>query len=186
MSSFNSALNSTCTLFSLEMYKYIKKDVSEAQVIRSGKLFGIIIALFAMIIAPLLADTGSIFGYLQKMNGMYFIPILSVIVLSLLYKKMSPRAAKVGLVAGFLIIAIGYFVPPFTSYVEAMHEFHFLGAVFVTLIILMLIISARDKNTPAWEQRDVKAIDLTPWKYRYHVSIALAICVVLIYIIFAF
>ena len=136
MSSFNSALNSTCTLFSLEIYKYVKKDASEAQVIRSGKSFGIIVTLFAMIIAPLLANTGSIFSYLQKMNGMYFIPIFSVIILSLLYKKMNPLAAKIGLVTGFLIIAIGYFVPPFTAYVEAMHEFHFVGAVFVTLILL--------------------------------------------------
>ncbi len=69
LSSFNSALNSSCTLFSLGMYKNaIHKSASEQQVVRSGKIFGWIVAVVAMSLAPLLAKTVSIFGYLQKLN----------------------------------------------------------------------------------------------------------------------
>ncbi|MGY8671443.1 MAG: solute:sodium symporter family transporter, partial [Verrucomicrobiia bacterium] len=72
LSSFNSALNSSCTLFSLGLYKTVfNPEADEAAVVRSGKIFGWIVAVAAMIIAPLLAQTTSIFGYLQKMNGMY-------------------------------------------------------------------------------------------------------------------
>nr|VFK78861.1 MAG: Sodium:solute symporter family protein [Candidatus Kentron sp. SD] len=40
-SSFNSALNSTCTLFSLGVYKpFFNKGADDAAVIRSGKVFG--------------------------------------------------------------------------------------------------------------------------------------------------
>jgi SSS family solute:Na+ symporter len=49
-----------------------------------------------------------------------------------------PLAAKVGLVAGFAAIALGYFV--FPGAVAAMHEFHFLGAVFAALVVIVLAI----------------------------------------------
>jgi SSS family solute:Na+ symporter len=72
LSSFNSALNSSCTLFSLGIYKgMLNKEASEKEVVRSGKIFGLVVAIASMTIAPFLAQTESIFGYLQKMNGIY-------------------------------------------------------------------------------------------------------------------
>jgi solute:Na+ symporter, SSS family len=112
LSSFNSALNSTCTLFGLGLYQnVIKKDATEHQVVKSGKIFGWVIAGAAMCVAPLLANTTSIFAYLQKMNGLYFIPIFAVVLIGMLSKRVPPVAAKVALIVGFLVIAIGYFVP---------------------------------------------------------------------------
>ena len=44
LSSFNSALNSSVTLFGLDFYKeYINKDANERQVVRAGKSFGILL-----------------------------------------------------------------------------------------------------------------------------------------------
>ena len=112
LSSFNSALNSTCTLFSLGLYKsVINTDATEHQVVKSGKIFGWLIAGAAMCVAPLLANVGSIFGYLQKMNGLYFIPIFSVVLVGMLSKRVPPLAAKLALIVGFVVIACGYFVP---------------------------------------------------------------------------
>jgi SSS family solute:Na+ symporter len=186
LSSFNSALNSTTTLFSLGLYKaVIKKDATEAQVVRSGKVFGWVMAGAAMGVAPLLADVGSIFGYLQKMNGMYFIPIFAVVVVGMLSRRVPPIAAKIGLVSGFVIIAIGYFVSPFDVIVGSLHEFHFLGITFAYLVILMLVIGEIKPLEEEWDQVDVKAVDMTPWKHRRITSIALLIAVALIYMSFA-
>lgn len=186
LSSFNSALNSTCTLFSLGLYKtVINKEATDEQVVRSGKIFGWIMAAAAMTVAPFLANTGSIFGYLQKMNGIYFIPIFAVVVVGMLSKRVPPLAAKIGLVAGFAIIAIGYFVPPFDKIVSNMHEFHFLGIVFSYLVILMLIIGEIKPRTSEFVQEDVKAVDMTPWKHSKLVGGILILIVLLIYICFA-
>src|SRR5690606_11983232 len=55
LSSFNSVLNSSATLFSLSVYKgLLFPDASEKQVIQSGKVFGWMIAILAMSTAPLL------------------------------------------------------------------------------------------------------------------------------------
>ena len=182
LSSFNSALNSTCTLFSLGLYKNIlKKDATEHQVVKSGKIFGWVIAVSAMLIAPLLANTGSIFSYLQKMNGIYFIPILAVVVIGMLTKRVPAIAARIALLAGFIMIGIGYFISPFDKMVEKMHEFHFLGAVFAVLVLAMLIIGKIMPRKEDFVQEDVKAVDINPWKYAKITGAILVIIVILIY-----
>lgn len=186
LSSFNSALNSTCTLFSLGLYRnVINKQATEAQVVRSGKIFGWTIAIIAMCVAPLLAKTDSIFSYLQKMNGMYFIPIFAVVIVGMLSKRVPPLAAKLALLAGFITIAVGYFVPPFDSIVASMHEFHFLGVVFCYLVLLMLVIGELRPMEKEWVQQDVKAVDMTPWPKAGWVAIVLLVAVLGIYALFA-
>ncbi len=186
LSSFNSALNSSCTLFSLGLYKAVlRPDASEQQVVRSGKVFGWIIAVLAMALAPLLANTSSIFGYLQKMNGMYFIPIFAVVLVGMLSKRVPAVAAKIALVSGFAIIAIGYFVPPFDTVVASMHEFQFLGVVFAWLIILMLVIGELKPRKTEFVQEDVGAVDMTPWRFARPAGLALIVIVFAIYTTFA-
>jgi SSS family solute:Na+ symporter len=186
LSSFNSALNSACTLFSLGLYKRVlNTDATETQVVRSGKVFGWIVAVTAMCIAPLLANTTSIFAYLQKMNGMYFIPIFAVVLVGMLSKRVPPRAAKQALIAGFVIIAVGYFVPPFDQIVASLHEFHFLGIVFAYLVIYMLVMGEVSPLEQEFVQEDVGAVDMTPWKHARLVGGILVSIVLLIYVIFA-
>ena len=56
LSSFNSALNSSITLFGIDIYKsYLNKNASERETVWAGKRFGIVLAFFAMIVAPLIA-----------------------------------------------------------------------------------------------------------------------------------
>lgn len=186
LSSFNSALNSTATLFSLGVYKQmIRPNADDREVIRSGKYFGILIAVAAMTVAPLLAGQDSIFGYLQKMNGLYFIPIFSVMLVGLLSKRVPAVAANVALIAGFVLIALGYFVSPFDKWVEAVHEFHFLGIVFVTLILTMLLISKLNPRESDYVQQDTGEVDLTPWKWAKPMGIILALIVLAFYLAFA-
>ena len=186
LSSFNSALNSSCTLFSLGLYKNVfQQDASEAAVVRSGKIFGWIVAVVAMCLAPLLANTTSIFGYLQKMNGIYFIPIFAVVLMGMLTKRVPARAAKVALIKGFTLIAIGYFVSPFDKIVASLHEFHFLGLVFIWLLIVMLVIGKFTPRETEFEQEDVGAVDLTPWQFAKPAGIILVVIVFTIYATFA-
>ncbi len=186
LSSFNSALNSSCTLFSLGLYKKVfRKDASEKEVVRSGKIFGWIVAVVAMSIAPLLAGQDSIFGYLQKMNGMYFIPIFAVVLVGMLSKRAPPLAAKIGLVTGFVVISVGYFVSPFDKIVASMHEFQFLAIVFGWLLLIMLVIAEVKPRDTEWVQQDAGAVDLTPWRWAKLSGFLLLVVVSLIYVLFA-
>jgi SSS family solute:Na+ symporter len=186
LSSFNSALNSACTLFSLGLYKSVlHPGAEEEQVVRSGKVFGWIVAISAMCIAPLLANTTSIFSYLQKMNGLYFIPIFSVVLVGMLSRRVPPKAAKIALITGFSVIAVGYFVPPFDMIVESMHEFHFLGIVFAYLVVTMLVIGELAPLDEEFVQQDAKAVDMTPWRHAKKSGVVLLATVLAIYAVFA-
>lgn len=197
LSSFNSVLNSTTTIYSYGIYKtFLRRDATDHQLVRSGRLTGWIIAGLAMLIAPWLAQTTSIFAYIQKMNGLYFIPIFAVVLMGMVSRRTPAVAANVALIVGLAAIACGYFVPlgmrvtdgvTSKTYLapDYLHEFHFLGLVFVILIALMAAIRLISPLPDRWMQRDSGDVDLTPWRWVRWCGAGMCAVVVLIYLTFA-
>ena len=187
LSSFNSALNSTATLFSLGVYKQlIHKTATEQQVIRSGKVVGWAIAIASMCIAPLLEGQESIFKYLQKMNGIYFMPILAVVVVGMVTRHVPALGAKLALIVGPAVITLGYFEPHLAQALdESINGFHFLGIVFAGLIVMMLLIGSVKPRKVIEEEKLEPVIDMTPWKFAKPVGLLLVLFIVAIYAFFA-
>lgn len=186
LSSFNSALNSTATLFSLGVYRdMFHPGADERQVIRSGKVCGWVVAVAAMVTAPLLAGQTSIFAYLQKMNGLYFIPIFAVVLVGMLTRRVPAVAANAALIAGFVAIAVGYFYPAAARRVDEMHEFHFLGAVFVALVVLMLAIGRAAPRAEPWKHVYSGDVELVPWKLARPIAFGLVAFVLAVYVFLA-
>jgi SSS family solute:Na+ symporter len=185
LSSFNSALNSACTLFSLGMYKPRNPDASEADIVRSGRIFGLGITILAVIIAPILDSQGTIFNHLQKMNAIYFIPILAVVLVGMTTGRVPAKAAKITLIGGVVFIALGYWVWPFSLIVGSMNDFYFLGIVFMHLIAFMLIYGGANPMEKEFVQEDVGAVDMTPWPHARKAGAGLIIAIIAIYMAFA-
>ncbi len=186
LSSFNSALNSSVTLFGVDIYsEYFNKQASEVQIVKAGKKFGIFLALFAMIIAPFLYYTESIFGYLQKANGCYSIPILTIIVVGYLTKRVPAIAAKVAIISGALLY-LGYVILDSTVMKGVFpHFLHIMAIVFVLNIAVMLIIGKLYPREMAYEQQYTKEVDITPWKAARYVGVVICAIVVFSYIYFS-
>jgi len=191
LSSFNSALNSTTTMFSLGIYKGVfRPEASDDQVVKSGKIIGWTIAIVSMIVAPLLMGQSGIFTYLQRMNGIYFIPIFAVVVMGMLTRRVPALAAKSALVLGVVSIAtgytlLGYFDSSLDGQPKAIHEFHFLGAVFASLVAMMLVIGAIKPLAEPWKQQYSGDVDLTPWRLAKPMAALLVVIVLSLYVFFA-
>ncbi|MDP4611735.1 MAG: solute:sodium symporter family transporter [Opitutales bacterium] len=188
LSSFNAALNSTSALFSIGFYKHIiSPNASEASTMRAAKIFVVTIAIAAMFVAPLLAGQDSIFGYLQKMNGIYFIPIFSVVVVGMLHSRVPSVAAFTALLIGLVMLAVKYFVPGLDEAVDKifLYNFHFLGFVFALLVLIMLVWAAVKPRETAWILETDTPIDMTPWKGAKIASVILIVVVIAIYVSFA-
>lgn len=186
LSSFNSAVNSTATLFSLSVYQpMIRPGATDAQVVRSGHYAGWIVAIASMCTAPLLSGQDSIFAYLQDMNGLYFIPLFSVVAVGLLTRRVPAIAANVAIVAGVVVLMLGYFVPPFSYIAATMHRFHFLGLVFAALVAMMLAVGQWRPRTTPWVQADTRSVDMTPWRPVVPAAVAIVVLVLVIYFAFA-
>jgi SSS family solute:Na+ symporter len=66
-----------------------------------------------------------------------------------------------------------------------MHEFHFLGIVFSWLIVLMLVIGEIRPRQTEFQQEDVGAVDMTPWRYARAAGLLLIALILVIYASFA-
>ncbi|PLX12639.1 MAG: solute:sodium symporter family transporter [Marinilabiliales bacterium] len=209
LSSFNSVLNSSVTLFGIDVYKqHINKEANEKTIVKFGKMFGVALAIASMFIAPLIANAGSLFAYLQEINGIYSIPILTIIVVGYLTKRVPAIAAKVGLVFGCLLYILSQFIlqPYFITkalenaeaagitdqsalaLIKAQAYPHFLDVMailFLLNVAIMLIIGKLKPRKEDFVQKYTKQVDITPWKYTIQVGIAICIIVVGIYVYFA-
>ena len=186
LSSVNSVLNSCVTLFGLDIYKqHINKDANEKTIVKYGKTFGVLLAIAAMFIAPLIANAGSLFDYLQKVNGIYSIPILTIIIVGYTTKYVPAIAAKIGLFSGCLLYITYMLIDIYSP--EVFSRLHFLdicAILFILNILIMLIIGYFKPREEAYVQEYTKQVDITPWKYLKPVSIAICLIVIGVYIYF--
>ncbi|MEW7292452.1 solute:sodium symporter family transporter [Aquimarina sp. 2304DJ70-9] len=185
LSSFNSALNSSVTLFGIDIYKeYFNKEATEKEVVKAGKRFGVLLAVLAMIVAPFLANAGSIFEYLQKINGCYSIPILTIIVVGYLTKHVPAIAAKVGIISGVFLYVLYILLDEFILVDILPHFLHVMAILFVLNIVIMLIIGKLYPRENAYKQEYTMEVDITPWKYTKIVGAIICLIVISTYIYF--
>lgn len=189
MSSFNSALNSSVTLFGLDIYKeHINKDASDETVIKYGKRFGILLAFLAMFIAPFIAYApDGLFGYLQEINGCYSIPILTIIVVGYLTKRIPALAAKVAIVLGAVLYTISQFIlKPFVFGEENYpHFLHVMAILFVMNVIIMLVIGQMKPRSTDFELAYSEEVDITPYSYVKQISLVILLIVISSYVYFS-
>ena len=194
LSSINSALNSASTLISFQFYKgYINKEANGEQIVAVGKKFGILLAIASIFIAPMLDQMQSIFEYLQKVNGLYSVPIIGIFLLGITTKHVPAIAAKVGMIAGMLFYAFFSFVnikdvPTF--FADGAGELHWLHGYFISFILSIAIMLLIGKIKPKSEEEiaisDEKVpapVDMTPWTNAKNVSMAIMATTVGIYIL---
>ncbi|OEK08252.1 solute:sodium symporter family transporter [Flavivirga aquatica] len=188
LSSFNSALNSSVTLFGIDIYKsHIKEDASEKEVVFAGKSFGVFLAILSMCIAPLIAHApDGLFGYLQEVNGCYSIPILTIIVVGYLTKYVPAFAAKIAIISGVVLYSLSQFViKPFIVGAENYpHFLHVMAILFVLNVVIMLIIGKVMPREKAFNLQFTNQVDITPWKYLKPVGILICVIVISTYLIF--
>jgi SSS family solute:Na+ symporter len=208
LSSFNSVLNSSVTLFGIDVYKqHINKEADEKTIVKHGKRFGILLAIAAMFIAPMIANTGSLFKYLQEVNGIYSIPILTIIIVGYLTKRVPAIAAKIGLASGCLLYIISqFFMQPYfinnalekaktsgiigeasLAIIKAEAYPHFLDIMAILFLLnvgIMLLIGKLKPRKEPYIQEYTEQVDITPWKYVKQTGIAICIIVIGIYIYF--
>ena len=180
LTTFNSALNSAATIFSLGIYKrYIAKDASERRLVYIGKISSAILAFFAIGIAPFVANAPEgLYQLLQQLNGIFFIPMASVIIAGFLFPRVTAKGAKVGLLFGFVFYVLMYYV-----LAVDIHFVHLWGIEFVLNILVMHLFSRRDVAEAKFLIKDAGILDLKPWKLAIPFSVFLVLFTVILYLI---
>lgn len=180
LSTFNSVLNSVATLFSIDIVKkHLRKDISDKKLVTVGKLTSAILAVVAIFAAPMMANApDGLYQLLQELNGIYFIPIASILLAGFFMKRVSAIGAKAALIFGLLFYI-------FMSWIYTDHGIHFVhlwGIEFVLNVILMFVVSHFYPRMDSYKINDTGAVNLVSWKYTKVMSIGLCLITVLIYV----
>ena len=157
VSSLASMLNSTATIFTMDIYKQlIKKNSSESETVNVGRLSAFVALIIASIMAPLLGGIDQAFQFIQEYTGIVSPGILSVFLLGLFWKKTSNKGAIYGALAS-IPIALFFKVGPKgwlseSSLGSIFPSLPFLDQMGLTAILSMLVITLvsikenKDKN----------------------------------------
>ena len=179
LSTFNSVLNSTATIFSEGIYKrLIHKDATGSQMVRAGKAVSIVLAVVAIMAAPLVAGAPEgLYQLLQLLNGIFFIPIASIMLAGLFLPKISAIAAKTALLFG-----LGFYILTTFILEVDIHFVHIWGIEFVLNMGIMLGLSYFYPNKKAARKPSSDEEEMAPWKYAKIMSTILVIIIILIYV----
>ena len=195
LSTFNSVLNSSATLFCQDIYRSVlRQNASQREVVAAGRGCSIILALTAMFIAPMIDTSGSLYNYLQRINAMFFGPMLAVILLGMLHKRISAFSAKATLLGGpvlFFLLVFSFHAPvqaflqDLFGVTEEIHFLHFLALVFVVVVGLMFLISWFRPAHSRYVEPDAAQVDMTPWKHAKVMGLIVSVCTIGCYVLLA-
>ena len=152
MSSLSSVFNSCSTLLTLDVYKKLRPQSGERQLVLVGRLTTTAIVLLSVIWIPFIRYLNNeIYQYLQSVQAYVGAPITAVFLTGILWKRATARAAFTTLVAGGLLgatrflldilhNALGYDLGPLNA-VVGFSFLNFSVIVFFLCVGLMLILS---------------------------------------------
>lgn len=165
VSSLASMLNSTATIFTMDIYKeYINKNASDIALVTVGRLTAIVALVIAIFIAPMLSTLGQAFQYIQEYTGVVSPGILAVFLCGLFYKKANSTGAVIGVLASIVIALLLKFLPIGMPFIDQM-----MYTCVLTIAVIVFVSLSTNSNDD-----DAKAIVTTANTFKTSAGFAIA------------
>ncbi|WP_236980793.1 sodium/sugar symporter [Membranihabitans maritimus] len=179
-SSVSAMVNSTSTIFTLDIYKnYLTKDPSDKNLVRVGKIASTLALVIGTALAPTLSSLDQAFQYIQEYTGFISPGVVVVFLFGMFWKKASNRAALWVVILSIPLSAAIKFLAPDFPFMDRM------GVCFLVLAAILVAISYIDNG----KENDVNAIKLskdifkTGWVFNF-ASLVILIILAFVYIKF--
>ena len=151
------------------------------------------IAISSVVIAPfVMYAPNGLFDLLQRLAGLFSVPIFTIVFMGYITKRVPAIAAKVSL--AFFVVAYGIiqFTPtqfhdslgPLKPLAE-LHFFHQLAVLFAICCGIMLLIGKLRPRATEYIMPVNENIDITPWAFRFEASGIILYMVLGAYIVFS-
>lgn len=155
MSSLASLFNSTAILFTIDFYKRIRPQSSEAHLVTVGRLATLAVVGLGIAWIPVLLQIsdGQLYAALQLVQSLIAPAIAAVFLLGVASRAVSPISGLVGLIAGFLVGMTRLFLqtshdfsgvtyPPVIQAFVDINWLYFAFLLFVFTCLVILLVSA--------------------------------------------
>ncbi|MEQ8478335.1 sodium/sugar symporter [Fulvivirga sp.] len=182
VSSLASMLNSTSTIFTMDIFKpYIKPDATQKQMVTTGRVTGVVALIIALFIAPQLGNLSQAFQFIQEYTGVVSPGILAVFLAGLFWKKATNKGAIIGVLLSIPIAMYFKIGPNGWSDAAIFVSLPFMNQMMITCILsfLVIVLVSHFQNN---DKEDEKAIKLseglfaTPRAFNISAFVIMIIC----------
>ncbi|MFZ4453893.1 solute:sodium symporter family transporter [Salibacterium aidingense] len=187
-STYNSLLNSASTIFALDILKgAMKSKLSDSQTVIASKCFGVVLTIISLFITPFLMNApNGIWDLIKQFSGFFNIPIIAIVLVGILFKKVPALAAKIVII---FHVTLYYFLVWGTDHlfnIELNINFIYVYGILFFVEVFMMLVTARYKPVnSSYEMKETPKVDMTPWKYSGFISIWLVALIVAVYLTFS-
>ena len=173
VSSLASMLNSTSTIFTMDIYKpHINPQASGRKLVNVGRLTAAVALVVAGCLAPLMASFDQMFQYIQEYTGLVSPGILAVFMMGLFWKKTTNKGAITGVLISIPVALLLKFLPIDMPFLDQMMYTFFITIATIAMVSL--------SSNPADD--DAKGLVLTKEMFRTDKTFnicAYIICIIL-------
>lgn len=193
ISTYNSFINSSATIFMLDIYvPTLKQEISEEEIVRRAKHWQVAFAAFAICIAPFMSMIGDgLYNFARSFTGYYNIPVLTVVVCGLFIKRSNSLGAQLA-VLWHVLFYFGYkfwFAAsgiPFLVKISEINYIHIYAISFIIMLIIVMLASNKNPKEYVWKEIEPKeGFDMTPWRSGKYFATCSASLLVYLYLIFS-
>jgi SSS family solute:Na+ symporter len=146
--------NSIATIFSLDIYrKFLAREATEAQLVRSGRWAVVVVIVIAGLVAPALSRLDQAYQFIQEYVGFISPGVLAIFLMGLFWKRTTATAALLSALLTIPLSTLLKFLPAWTG--GYFPDYPFLDRmtiVFVFLLALMVVVSLAGKPGAAGKE----------------------------------
>lgn len=108
MSSLASVFNSCSTIFTIDIYKKLKPEMTEKRLVKIGQIATGFIVVLGIIWIPIMEKIGGgvMYQYLQNVQSYIAPPVTAVFLLGIIWKRVNAKAAITTLLAGLVLLIL--------------------------------------------------------------------------------
>ena len=136
VSSVGSMVNSISTIFTMDLYRPLRPNISEAGLVRTGRTVGASALAVAVLAArPLLGGFEQAFQYIQEFTGFFTPGICAIFILGVFWPATTASGALVAAIGSFVLSILFRYLAPEIPFMDRV------GYVFLLCTGLAMVIS---------------------------------------------
>jgi len=164
VSSLASMLNSTSTIFTLDLYRPLfNKKATEKQLVKTGRIAALVALVIAVFSAkPLLGGLDQAFQYIQEYTGFIYPGVVVVFGMGILWKRATNRAALWTTIA---TLPTGIFMKMLLPDLPFILRMGYVCMILITMAVLLTLTDKHQVNTALPSLKNQKMLKKAGWVF---------------------
>ncbi|XP_077978816.1 sodium/glucose cotransporter 4-like [Glandiceps talaboti] len=165
MSSLTSIFNSASTVFTLDVWKRLRKDAKQRELMIVGRVFVLVLAAIGILWIPVMMSQGGgqLMEYIWAITSYLAAPITALFLCAVFFPRANEQGSFWGLVTGMVIgltrMVLSFIFPSPAcweedtrpSWLSFLHHSYFSMALFIFCVILIVIVSLMTDPLPEYK-----------------------------------